>query len=191
MANRMRKMREAQGLNQNDVGKLVGVEQSAVSKWERGDSIPDVIVLSELAELFSVTVDYFLHIHTEDEKPISRDFEKRRTHLAISLTACLAPYVFALILFFIMGEILGSYFGLWRIFIIATAAASVIMLIFSSLFAKNRTILFIAVSILLWSAIFSVYAFIYALASSWLVFVIGAPLEIIILVWLFALRKKK
>lgn len=60
MANRLRELRSSKGLNQNGVGKLVGREQSAISKWERGECEPDHKSLEILADYYGVSIDYIL-----------------------------------------------------------------------------------------------------------------------------------
>ena len=47
-------LRKSARLTQAELAERLNYSDKAVSKWERGDSIPDVIVLSELASLFSV-----------------------------------------------------------------------------------------------------------------------------------------
>lgn len=60
MANRLRQMRVSKGLNQNEVGELVGMAQSAVSKWERGATEPDHNTLRILSDYYGVSIDYLL-----------------------------------------------------------------------------------------------------------------------------------
>ena len=190
IAENIAELRRGAHLTQLELAEKLNYSDKAISKWERGDSIPDVFVLAELAELFSVNVDYFLHKHTEDEKKPVLEADKKRTRLAISLTSCLSPYVIAIALFFILGGMRSDYSGLWRIFILAMPAVSVIGIVFSSMWAKNKAVLFTFVSVLLWSLCLSLFVFIYSLKASWFVFVIGAPLQLIILLWFFVVSKK-
>jgi repressor LexA len=53
-------MRVSKGLNQNEVGELVGMAQSAVSKWERGATEPDHNTLRILSDYYGVSIDYLL-----------------------------------------------------------------------------------------------------------------------------------
>ena len=57
---RLRELRNEKGLRQEDVGKIVGVVKSAVSQWESGERTPDAFTLQNLADYFSVTIDYLL-----------------------------------------------------------------------------------------------------------------------------------
>ena len=58
--NRIRQLRLESGMTQDELGALLGVQKSAVSKYENGRVGLPYHVLSRLAELFSVTPDYLL-----------------------------------------------------------------------------------------------------------------------------------
>ena len=89
IAENIASLRRSAKLTQAELAEKLNYSDKAISKWERGDSIPDVLVLYELAELFSVTVDYFLHSHTEEEKKPKLESAKNRLRLVITLTSCL------------------------------------------------------------------------------------------------------
>jgi len=57
---RIQQLRKARGMSQEEMGERVGVSRQAVSKWESGQSVPDVEHIVALAELFGVTTDYLL-----------------------------------------------------------------------------------------------------------------------------------
>ena len=52
--------RKALGLTQEELGRKLGVTNKAVSKWEVGETTPDITVLEPLACIFNVTVDELL-----------------------------------------------------------------------------------------------------------------------------------
>ena len=53
----LRSMREAKGLSQFQLGKMVGVSDKAVSKWENGYANPTNIFIPRLSKLFGVSTD--------------------------------------------------------------------------------------------------------------------------------------
>ena len=53
-------MRKAAGLTQSELGDRLGVSYQAVSKWERGETLPDVGLLPDLAGVLRTTVDSLL-----------------------------------------------------------------------------------------------------------------------------------
>lgn len=57
---RIASMRRARGLTQGDVALHMGVTPQAVSKWERGQSCPDLVFLDDLAALLDTTIDRLL-----------------------------------------------------------------------------------------------------------------------------------
>lgn len=57
---RIKKRREARGLRQADLASALRVTPQAVSKWERGENAPDIVVLVPLSRLLDVTVEWLL-----------------------------------------------------------------------------------------------------------------------------------
>ena len=54
-------LRKAKGYTQNQLGDMVGVSFQAVSKWERGETLPDIATFVSLAEVLDTTIDNLLH----------------------------------------------------------------------------------------------------------------------------------
>ena len=53
-------LRKQKGLSQEDLSARMEVSRQAISKWEMGESIPDVNNIMQLSEIFNVTTDYIL-----------------------------------------------------------------------------------------------------------------------------------
>ena len=53
-------LRKAKGLTQSELGERIGVSFQAVSKWVRGETLPDVTLLPDLAKILEKTVDFIL-----------------------------------------------------------------------------------------------------------------------------------
>lgn len=53
-------LRKSKGLTQNELGERLGVSFQAVSKWERGETLPDITLLPDLAKILETTIDYIL-----------------------------------------------------------------------------------------------------------------------------------
>lgn len=53
-------LRNNKNMTQSDLGERIGVSFQAVSKWERGETLPDVSVLPDLADALETTIDYLL-----------------------------------------------------------------------------------------------------------------------------------
>lgn len=53
-------LRKNKGLTQTQLGDRLGVSFQAVSKWERGETLPDTAILPDLAEVLETSVDFIL-----------------------------------------------------------------------------------------------------------------------------------
>lgn len=91
-------LRRARGLTQNQLGDMLHVSFQAVSKWERGETLPDVNLLPDLADALSTTVDNILN---GGEKPMKTPEQYTRT-------ATIAQMREGIACFDRIGELLGS-----------------------------------------------------------------------------------
>jgi transcriptional regulator with XRE-family HTH domain len=64
MHNRLRELRENRGLQRYDIAAALRVDQSTVSRWEAGGTIPDRQKL-RLAELLEVSISELMGWDTE------------------------------------------------------------------------------------------------------------------------------
>lgn len=60
LADSIQSLRKAKGISQEELAERVGVSRQAVSKWESGQSIPDLEKIISLSDFFEVTTDYLL-----------------------------------------------------------------------------------------------------------------------------------
>ena len=71
----LKKYRIMKELTQEDVAEYLGITAQSVSKWERGESYPDIILLPALANIFETSVDLLLGMDT-----IRADETRRNIH---------------------------------------------------------------------------------------------------------------
>lgn len=83
LSEKILKLRAARGMSQGDLAEKLGVSRQSVSKWETGQSVPDLDKIIKLADLFGVTTDYLLReaeqVSGEENKPEEPDRAGRRT----------------------------------------------------------------------------------------------------------------
>ena len=58
--NIFKELRKRKGLTQIDLAQILHVNQTTISKWEKGKTIPDILTLNELSNFFNVSIDYLL-----------------------------------------------------------------------------------------------------------------------------------
>ena len=71
----LKKFRVMKELTQEDVAEYLGITAQSVSKWERGESYPDITLLPALANIFETSVDLLLGMDT-----IRADETRRNIH---------------------------------------------------------------------------------------------------------------
>ena len=64
----IRENRKKMGLSQAELAEKLGVTYQAVSKWENGKNLPDMLVLKELSDLFNVNIDEILNGKEQKKK---------------------------------------------------------------------------------------------------------------------------
>ena len=60
VGNQIALLRKSKGLTQSELGERLGISFQAVSKWERGVTLPDTAILVDLAQILETSVDYIL-----------------------------------------------------------------------------------------------------------------------------------
>lgn len=60
LAENIKSLRKAKNLTQEDVAEALGISPQSVSKWERGETLPDITLLPPIAALFETSVDQLI-----------------------------------------------------------------------------------------------------------------------------------
>ena len=179
-------LRRAADITQAQLAEKLNYSDKAVSKWERGEAIPSVTTLKEIADLFGVTVDYLISAEHETENQIKREFSERqrRNHLIITLLSTTIVWLISTIIYVSIS--LSTEFRLskaWLVFVFAVPISCVIALVFNSIWGKKKRN-FLIISLLLWTALISFCLVLFLSlqkAYFWLVLAIGVPSQIMIL----------
>ncbi len=185
IAENIASLRRSSELTQADLAEKLNYTDKAVSKWERGESIPDVAVLKTIAELFGVTVDYLLTAdHDKSEAP-TPTVEKRRmnNHVAITYMSILLVLFVATFVFVMFDLIDMDASAHWLAFVYAVPVSMIVWLIFNSIWFNTRRN-FLIISLLTWTLLISLYLTLIPLGFNiWQIFVLGIPGQAIILLW--------
>ena len=65
LGERIANLRKSKGISQDELGEILSTSRQAISKWERGESDPDIGRLKDLAVYFNVSIDYLLGYDVE------------------------------------------------------------------------------------------------------------------------------
>lgn len=187
IAGNISKLRREAGMTQLELAELLNYSDKAISKWERGESIPDVGTLKMIADRFTVTVDYLLRPDHPVETDIKREYTRRqkRNHRLITLMACVSVWLIAAIIYTSVDVALpDERQRLWLAFAYSIPLTLVVLLIFNTIWG-NRRYNFAIISFLIWTTLtcFFLSSLLFFNYSIWLVFVIGVPAQVIVFLW--------
>ena len=70
----IRRLRAEKGINQEQLAEQLHVTRQAVSNWENGKTQPDIEMLTKMAEIFGVSVEYLIY----GKEPVKETDDKKR-----------------------------------------------------------------------------------------------------------------
>lgn len=180
LAENISELRKSNNLTQAEFAERLNYSDKAVSKWERGDSLPDVIVLKTIADMYGVGLDDMLrengvhHVVSPDE--VLRDEQLTQKILITALWVTMV-WIVAAVVFLYSQYSRGTMF--WMAFVWAVPVSFLVALVFARRWgsADIKRISCILSSGFVWSALISFY-FQFMSYNIWMIFFIGVPVQI-------------
>ncbi len=176
----LRKKRE---WTQAELAEKINYSDKSVSKWERGEALPDLKVLTKLAELFGVTVDYFLTENAVEapEQFASPAVRRRYQYWIVSLAVTLVWLIATMAFVYIAVESNldnGVTEWAWTSFVWALPGSFLVLIIFDYLYFHSRCFVYFA-SALVWTLIASIFLQ-WLNHAMWMLFLLGVPAQAIL-----------
>lgn len=174
VANNIAQYRKAHHDTQLDLATKLNYSDKSVSKWERGESLPDVYILSQIAELYGVSVSALIG-EIQPPKESKPHYHMFILLLSLALTMAVATLLFS------MFMICKVDYPAWMFFVYALPVCSIICIVFTSLWWG---ILWqgVSVSALIWTLGLSLYLS-FELENVSLIFLVCAALQVLTLLW--------
>ena len=192
IAKNMTELRLAKGMTQLQVAERLNYSDKAVSKWERAESIPDICILKEIADLYGVTLDYLVnekHSKKVTDLQVDESVRKRKQIDIMSLSVALVWFV-ATLIFVVLDLTTNIMYSHMLPFVYAVPVSAVVWLVFNSVWFNKRTN-YIIISILVWSTLFALYiTFRMFSIDIKMLFLLGIPGQLIILMWSMLGKRK-
>ena len=172
------KLRTSAGLTQAELGEKLNYSDKTISKWERGEAIPDAYVLTQMAEIFGVTVDYLLSSHDAWESPEQQAARQEEAGYSVNMIiaiSVLGVWTMALTIFVLLWlfDII-----LWETFVVALPVSILTYMVLICVFRRRRHLQFVIAAFVL-----SLFILLYVtmpLQKPWQLFLIAVPAEIIV-----------
>lgn len=184
LGDNLTEQRHLSGYTQKQVAEKLSYSDKAVSKWERGASVPDITVLKKLAELYGVSVDDLLtRRRGKTDEEIRLDKIRYRNYALICGMSVLLVWLIATVLFVLFRYLFPQNPWHFMCFIYAFPVSCVVWLVLNSVWL-NRRLNYLIISILLWAVLLAVFmTFVPLGLRLWFIFALGIPGQLIILLW--------
>ena len=172
------KLRTGAGLTQAELGEKLNYSDKTISKWERGEAIPDAYVLTQMAEIFGVTVDYLLSSHDAWESPDQQAARQEEAGYSVNMIiaiSVLGVWTMALTIFVLLWlfDII-----LWETFIVALPVSILTYMVLICVFRRRQHLQFVIAAFVL--SMFILLYFTLPMQKPWQLFLIAIPAEIIV-----------
>ena len=184
-ANNLIHYRKLLGLTQIELAEKLNYSDKSVSKWERGEGLPDLSVTMQLAEIFNLTPNDLIA-----EKP-RRRLMTTRNKIIITLLSIGIAWLVATVLFFLFEIILPNAYNWWLLYIYAIPISAIVGIVFSCIWWKKVHI-FASISTLIWSIALCIMLTVNLLVNQpriWLIFLVAAVVQILAILW-FLIKKQ-
>ncbi len=195
------KLRKNKKLTQLELAEQFNYSDKSISKWEKGESLPNIEVLCQLAEFYGVTLNdltqenatlLLVELHNKKKNEVKKDHTPRMfsPKLMVTLLSVGAVWLLATVLFVTFKLTLSVDY--YMCFMWAGVLTFVVLLVFNSVWGQMKY-LFSILTILLWLALVSLHLQIYIHTnfSIWPVYFLGIPLQVLIILWGALIKRPK
>lgn len=178
IAKNLTEYRKLNKLTQLELAEKLNYSDKAVSKWERGESIPDVMTLSEIAELYDVTVNDFLL----PKRPKRRRGAIRRKILVPMISVAIV-WLTAVVAFTVCSLLPINLSVAWLAFVYAIPVSFIVLTVYSTIWWSQISTA-VCISALIWTVTLSIVVSL-PISGITLLWTVAAVLQVIELLWFF------
>ena len=182
IAKNLIELRKRKKYTQADLGGILQYSDKTISKWEKGESLPDIEVLYEICNLYGVTLDFLTHEGGYEEKLeyVIKPAEKRN-RVVITLI-----YEFIVLLFFILIFVYNMLYHdkfVWPLLIWPFPACSLALIMPNKRWGSKKFNIPIYTT-LTWTGISAIYLhMLYYGYNFWVLYLLAIPIQAIIILW--------
>lgn len=171
------KLRTGAGMTQAELGAALNYSDKTISKWERGEAIPDAWVLTQMAEIFGVSVDMLLSSHDRWQPAPDPDAVPDRSYsvnmiIAVAVIGVWTLALTAFVALWLVGIIR------WQIFVVALPVSILTYLVLICVFGKRRHLQYV-IAVFVFSLFLTVYL-LFLHSNPWQIFLICVLAEVLV-----------
>jgi transcriptional regulator with XRE-family HTH domain len=174
-------LRKDSGLTQAQVAEKLGYSDKAVSRWENGDTLPDINVLNQLCRYYGIELSMLFERGACLDATQVQNKKKTRRYYAVECVLLIAAVWLAATMFYVFFNVRKGA-NYWTAFVWAVPASALIVCAFDRWF-RNRILQFVMASIAEWTLITAIYLQ-FLSQNIWELFLVGIPLQAFLTMWL-------
>ncbi len=185
--------RKQAGLTQIKLAEILNYSDKAVSKWERGEGVPDIFILVQLADLYQISLNDLIG----ERKTIKKTsfFKNRILITLLSIALCWLVFVVSFAIITIIERNTSNDWSNWTwvLFIAPIPVSCIIALIFDKIWDEVRWHRFFIVSGIVWTSALLIVSLllIFNVDFHWVIWFVAATLQVLVVLWYGLIRKTK
>lgn len=179
-------LRKSRRMTQLELAEKLNYSDKTISKWERGEGLPDLKTICRMAELFDVSIDYFVtEGAAEDFKSYFAPREERGYHIVISLLGAACIWIAAAVIYAYTLSYRGR--NVWTIFTWAVPLSVALLYRLNLKWGKIKYEI-IFTSIFCWTLLAAIFLQ-FLKYNIWPIFLVGIPVQMALILFMI-LRTK-
>ena len=199
IARNLAELRKARNLTQGELAQRFNYSDKSISKWEHGDTMPDIEVLKQLCDFYGVSLDYLVTEHDSITLPSEKPAERVANKWTIMALSVSCVWLLAIVAFIALQITLPDDLWprvAWISFVWACPASFIVMQVFNGIWGRSSWAGILAIC-LAWTFIGSLYLTLGLFMKNgagwqlWPLFLIGVPLTVAGILWNHVLSKPK
>ncbi|HRY78476.1 MAG TPA: helix-turn-helix transcriptional regulator [Candidatus Izemoplasmatales bacterium] len=180
MAENLIELRRSKKWTQAEMAEKLNYTDKAISKWERAESMPDIEVLKQIADIFGVTLDFFVTKNAPQEQEKFLIPQKIRNNRII-LTSMIVSVIWLLATIVFVYVSINSTANFWQVFLWAIPGSCLALLVMNGFWGKRKYVFYI-MTLMIWSVITCFYVQ-FLEYNIWLIFLLGIPMQALAVLW--------
>ena len=175
-------LRKGAKLTQLELAEKFNYSDKSISKWEKGETLPDIVTLNELCEFYGVSLDYLTHEATPENKKKYQKETSFERYNKIIITLLMVSVIWMIATIIYVWSLIKFNNGLWMSFVWAAPLSFVILIIANHRYFHKKDLYYGFSAAFLWTVLTA--NFLQFLSDRvWTIFLLGIPIQIALILY--------
>lgn len=178
-------LRKQHKMTQLDLSKKLNYSDKAISRWEKGEVMPDIETIQNLSEIYNIEIEDIFKENLAEVQSNQKDAQLANKLIVGAFLLCVVWT--AITILFVCSKIVFKH-AYWEIFIWGLPISFLIGHMFNDLYIKSKRLKFIFHTGFIWTLLTSIYLQ-FLSYNLWLIFIVGVPLQASIISSIYIKKK--